>query len=213
MQNSLRKCITLLGAALAWFALLSEFALSIANRKAGLAEAIVQFFSYFTILTNLSVAIYWSSLLARKSSRVKRFMERPGVITAIAVYISVVCLVYQTVLRQLAQLSGLRMITDPLLHLVIPVLFVTYWFLYEEKSKLTLSKIPKWLIYPLLYLFYTLLRGHFSGTYPYPFFDLPTLGVLKFALNSLALLSLFVLLSVALVGISKAMSRKRLAAH
>ncbi|MFZ5976285.1 MULTISPECIES: Pr6Pr family membrane protein [unclassified Hydrotalea] len=33
-----------------------------------------------------------------------------------------------------------------------------------------------WLIYPLLYLVYILIRGSFSGFYPYPFVNVLQIG-------------------------------------
>lgn len=204
-----QKYLAILGAVLAWFALSLDLILVIIYRQAGLPYMLIQFFSYFTVLTNLLVAVYWSSLLARESSPVRRFMERPGVMTAVAVYITVVCVVYQIILRPIAELRGLQVFTTTLLHLVIPVLFVIYWFLYEEKAKLKLSRIPFWMIYPLAYLAYTLVRGHYVGVYPYPFVDVSKLGAQKVAVNSLLLLGFFILLSAAYIGVGKALSRRK----
>jgi hypothetical protein len=39
------------------------------------------------------------------------------------------------------------------------------------KSRITLQQVWLWLIYPLIYLVYTLDRGAVVGFYPYPFLD------------------------------------------
>ena len=65
-----------------------------------------------------------------------------------------------------------------------------------------------WLILPLAYTVYALLRatsgkpiGHTGLLYPYPFMDLPSLGWGKFLRNSAVLLVLFFLLGCVLVGL------------
>jgi hypothetical protein len=90
----------------------------------------------------------------------------------------------------------MQMVTDELLHSVIPVLVLIYWFLFENTLSVPYSLIGRWLLYPLIYLIYVLIRGYFSGFYPYPFINIPALGIEKVLLNSILMTALFAVLSV-----------------
>src|SRR5947207_3067437 len=117
------------GAALGWISIIFQFYLIIANRTASLAAIITSFFGYFTILTNILAALCFTFLLLWPASKWGRFFARPAVQTAIAVYITVVGIIYNVILRFQWNPRELQYIVDELLHTVIPVLFIVYWFL------------------------------------------------------------------------------------
>ncbi len=48
---------------IAWFAVIVQFYLNIVNRANPIPEVIMRFFSYFTILTNILVALCFTGLL------------------------------------------------------------------------------------------------------------------------------------------------------
>jgi len=114
---------------LGWFALVGQFYLIILNRITSIPEIIIRYFSYFTILTNLLVAICCTALLTNRNSKIKSFFSRQNTLTAVAVYITVVGLVYNSILRFLWNPQGLQWIVDELLHSVIPLLFIAFWLL------------------------------------------------------------------------------------
>jgi hypothetical protein len=186
-----KKYFLIMGAVLAWVAVVLQYYLMLQHRVVPVAETTARFFSFFTILTNTLIAVYFTFMLSNNSP-LKTFVQRPGTGTAITVYISVVGIVYQFVLRQIWEPQGLQMIVDELLHSVIPLYFMLFWYLYEDKTKLQWAQMPYWLIYPLLYLIFILIRGSFSGFYPYPFVNVAELGMEKVMLNSLVLMVVFV---------------------
>jgi hypothetical protein len=53
----------------------------------------------------------------------------------------------------------------------MPVAVVADWLYQPPKNRLRLRQAVYWLIYPLLYLVYTLIRGAATGFYPYPFLN------------------------------------------
>jgi ABC-type Na+ efflux pump permease subunit len=55
--------------------------------------------------------------------------------TAITLYILIVGLVYNVILRFLWVLTGSQKIVDELLHLVIPVLVLLYWIVFVTKKE------------------------------------------------------------------------------
>jgi hypothetical protein len=208
----MERKVAILFAVIAWFAVLTQYYLMIGNRVSSIGETTIRFFSFFTILTNLLVAIYFSYKTINLPSAQGNLLDRPGSLTAITVYITIVGLVYQVVLRHIWEPKGLQMIVDELLHSIIPLCVIAFWYFYENKSVTIWAQIPKWLIYPLIYLIYVLVRGNISGFYPYPFVDVSTLGLAKVLLNGLILLTIFLTFSILFVGAGRLISRNKRAA-
>lgn len=72
-----------LGAIIAWSALSLQFYLILEKSTTSSWSTIIRFFSYFTILTNILVALCFSFLLSKTGSRSRRFFSNPNVITAV----------------------------------------------------------------------------------------------------------------------------------
>ena len=193
-------------AVIGWFALVSQLYLIIQNRLVPVAETIIRYFSFFTILTNLIVAVCVTALLLKPGSKWGSWFSKPAVLTAITVYIAIVGIVYNLILRFLWQPQGLQFVTDELLHTVIPLLFILLWFLYVPKKGLQYKQFLPWLIYPLIYVFYTAVHGAITGFYPYPFVNVAELGYGKVLINTGGLLLAFAALSLFLIAIAKYMS-------
>ena len=170
-----QRLLQIILASVAWFMLILQLYLQIANRTTSVAEAVVRFFSYFTILTNLLVAVCFTSLLLPKSSW-HTFFSRNSVLTAITIYILIVGLVYNLVLRSQWNPQGLQLVVDNGLHTVTPLLALVYWFLYVSVKEIQWKQTFPWLIYPVVYLIYVLFRGSFSDFYPYFFINVSKLG-------------------------------------
>ena len=191
----------------AWFAVVLQLVLIIQNRVVDVPETLVRFFSFFTILTNILVAMYLSIVASQKEEH--GFWFRSSTATAIAIYILVVGIVYNVVLRQLWAPVALQKIVDELLHLVVPLLYFVYWFLYVSPMLFAWKTALYWLLYPFVYLVFVLIRGSFSNYYPYPFLDVYNHGYEKVMVASAAVLSLFLLLSFAFIAASRYMARKK----
>lgn len=206
-QNNYGRILAGLGAALGWFALISQFILIIPDEKSAMPETIVRYFSYFTILSNIMVALCLSSALLPGRSASGKFLTRPAVVSAVMLYILTTGLIYNTVLRPLSDLHGFQRLVDELLHLVIPLLFVFYWIFFVPKPTLTWKNIGQWAAFPALYCCYSLIRGAIVGYYPYPFFNVTRFGYQQILLNCATMVLLFVILAVVLVAVSKRVSR------
>ena len=204
----MKKALTILFAIIGWLAIIGQYYLIIENRVAGIGETTIRFFSYFTILSNLLVAIYFTASIIEPTNGFFSKYNKPGLLTALTVYITIVGLVYQIVLRQHWKPTGLQIIIDELLHSVIPTLVIIYWYLFEHKSLLQYKQISNWLIYPIIYLCYILIRGHFSAFYPYPFVDVLKLGYSSVLINSGILIIFFSAISTIFIFIGRSLSIK-----
>jgi hypothetical protein len=202
-NQQFKQGYSILIALLTWAAIIIQFYLMMENRNSSVAETTIRFFSFFTILTNLLVAIFFTILIFRFKNSLPGDQKNSGDVTAITVYITCVGLVYQILLRKTWHPQGMQMVTDELLHSVIPVLVLIYWFLFENTLSVPYSLIGRWLLYPLIYLIYVLIRGYFSGFYPYPFINIPALGIEKVLLNSIVMTALFAVLSVTFNAIGR----------
>lgn len=198
----MKKTLAALFALIGWFAVITQFVLMVNNRAASVPETIIRFFSFFTILTNILVALYFTVLAVAKKDSVT-FVSRPGTLTAIAIYITTVGVVYQVVLRHVWRPTGMQLIVDELLHTIIPVLVIIFWFLYENVKPIKYKQITAWLLYPLLYLGCILIRGSFLSYYPYPFIDVTALGMTKALTNAAVLLIAFIIVSALFIFIGK----------
>jgi hypothetical protein len=182
-------------ALVAWLALILQLYISIKNTDTnGLTPLVAtwNFFSYFTVLTNLLIALCLSFILLSPSSLPGRFFSKPGTIAAIALYIFIVGLTYNTILRFIWQPTGLQRLVDEALHVIIPLLFILFWSLFAPKGTLKWSYPFRWLVYPGIYLVYALLRGEYSGFHAYPFIDTVKLGYGRVLLNAGGLMLLFI---------------------
>lgn len=204
----MKKIFLILGALIGWFAVGLQFYLILLNRTASILETIARFFTFFTILTNILVAFYFTILLLRKNTRLYTFVSLSKVSTAITLYITVVGLVYQFILRPLWDPKGLQYLADELLHSVTPFYVILYWSIFANKTQLEWKQILSWLIYPICYFVVIIFRGAFSGYYPYPFVNVNELGYPNVLLNSGVLVLLFALLSVLFILVAKLSSRK-----
>ncbi|MCF5547643.1 Pr6Pr family membrane protein [Pseudomonas salomonii] len=174
---------------------------------ASLLGGLINFFSFFTVLTNTLVVVVLSYALVNRESAAKRFFLAPTVSSAIATSIVVVSLAYNLLLRHLWSPTGFQFIADELLHDVLPMLFVIYWWRCVPKGTLRLKHIGGWVIYPLVYFGYVLLRGHLLGQYQYPFIDVDSLGYPQVFVNAGGILAGFVLIALAVVGLDKVLKR------
>jgi len=200
----MKKNLSLVFSLIAWFAVLTQYYLMIENRTSSIVETTIRFFSYFTILTNSLVAIYFTLIAMQIKPGFLKIIDKPGTLTAITVYITTVGLVYQILLRHIWEPKGLQMIVDELLHTLIPIMVIIFWYFYENKALVIYKQIPKWLVYPLVYLSYILVSGKVSNFYPYPFIDVATIGLLKVLMNAVGLAAFFFILSAIFIRVGKA---------
>jgi hypothetical protein len=164
---------------------------------------------FFTILTNLMmVVVYWSSL-ARSPQKTAAFFNRAGVQTAVAAYIALVAIVYVTVIRGQLPLTPPMVVVDALLHYVAPVVYLGWWWLLPAKQAISYASIPRWLMWPIIYLVFIMMAGLSSGNFIYPILDVNKLGVIIVAFNIALLLALLTALSAGLVLAAKTQASRK----
>lgn len=200
-----------MAALLGWAGLSIQLYLILLGRwelGASLLGGLVNCFSFFTVLTNTLVAVVLSFELTHRDSAARRWFLGPAVRSGIAVSIALVGLAYSLLLRHLWQPEGWQFIADELLHDVMPVLFIGYWWFCVPKGGLRLRHIGLWMLYPLVYFGYILLRGNLLAAYPYPFIDVATLGYPQVLINAGGILAGFVGIALGVVGLDWWLGRR-----
>ncbi len=203
MQKKSARIIALVGALIAWFAIIAQFYLMITNSVVSFPETILRFFSFFTIDTNIVVALCFTLIFFSGNSGIGRLFTKATTITAITIYITIVGIVYNVILRSTWQPEGLQKIVDELLHVIIPALFILFWLLFVPIEQLKWKNAFSWLIYPILYMSYAIIHGLITKFYPYPFVDINVLGYSKALLNAGGVLLVIFFLSLALIATGK----------
>ena len=177
------------------------------------------FFVYYTHLSNLLVLAYQLALGIAghdPSCGVFRWLSAPVTALSVTLCIYVTHLLYAFVLIPAAKRSGdadwLRgrySFANLCVHYVTPGLTVLQWLLWQDKTALTLRHAACWLVLPLAYFAFVMLRartgqpiGFSQKLYPYPFLDYPRLGAKRFWLYVSAILTFFFLLGCAFVWLA-----------
>ncbi|WP_281632933.1 Pr6Pr family membrane protein [Flavobacterium luteolum] len=194
--------------ALELYALPVQFYLLLKNPEFTFFSAAVRFFSFFTITTNTIVFLCTALLLFGGKSKSNAFFRKCTTITAITVYILIVGIVFNLLLRSTLHLEGHHLIVSEIFHTVVPILFLVFWLFFVSPEKISFKVISSWLIYPIIYIIYTLFHGIATEFYPYPFIDATKLGFQTAIINGFFVLISFVVLSVILILISKIRTKK-----
>lgn len=198
-------------ALLGWFTLALQLTLTIqlaSDHSRSEPAALWQWIGYFTITTNVLVALALSASALGPNGETKRFFGRPDVHSMIAMSIVIVSLIYNLLLRQLWHPQGWQLLADVLMHDVMPLLFLLHWWLVIPKASLHWRQVGAWQVYPAAYFLYALARGALNGWYPYPFLDVPTLGYGQVLINAVVILLAFVAVGLALVALARQQTRR-----
>jgi hypothetical protein len=129
---------------------------------------LVRFVAYFTIQSNVLVAVVCAQL-ARDPLRDGSFWR--VVRLASVVGITVTGVVHFVLLRPLLDLDGADQVADKLLHMVVPLLAIVGWLLFGPRPRVELRDLKVTICWPLAWAAVILVAGGLSGWYPYPFLD------------------------------------------
>jgi cytochrome bd-type quinol oxidase subunit 2 len=154
----------------------------------------VNFFSYFTILSNVFAGIVFL-LTGLTGGRTRTEDSLRGAAT---LYLAVTFIVYALLLAAFP-LGIVRPWINTVLHRLMPVAALVDWLFTPPKHRPAPKQILVWLIGPALFLIYSLIRGANVNWYPYPFLDPRKVGGYgTVAIYSVAITLLFVLLAFGL---------------
>jgi hypothetical protein len=182
-----------------WEILPATMTVSEANPVArSLPDALIQFWTFFTHLTNLGLVLVYVAVLT--GWRWLGWFRSPRTQAAMGGYILLVMLYYHFLLAGKYELQGGLLVATYILHYVAPLWYLGWWTLFRGHGELRWRDVPMMLVPGLAYVAWALLRGAVVGEYPYDIIDAGKFGygVVATGVGSLiAAVTIFCLLLVA----------------
>lgn len=157
-------------------------------------------FNYYTVISNAVCFVYFLISLAVNIRRLagKRHVTtwKPRIEGAVVFCITVTMLIYNFVLRpetfQMGNGGNFYSVLNMVQHYIVPTMAILDWLLFCPKGRWRRYDPVSWLLIPLVYFIYILIRAPFAGNiagtsspYPYGFIDIQMYGVGTVAHNVL----------------------------
>lgn len=153
------------------------------------------FFSFFTIEANLLAALTFllTGVAALRSDRRDRFVTLRGFAT---LAMTLTGAIYFLLLRGLEEQLQIPVPwVNTVLHYVLPIAVLADWLLVPPPRAIRVREALVWVLFPALYVPYSLIRGAVVGWYPYPFLNADVQGYGSIAVTCAVML-------VGLVGLA-----------
>ncbi len=176
-------------------------------------------FNYYTIQSNLIVFVFFIYMLIDtfvkiKSTGVKGVLDAPRFKGAVTMMITVTFLVYHfMLLPMMFSMSGGEGVINPaniLVHYFTPIMVIIDWLLFDKKNRYKWYDPLIWLIIPLAYFGFAVIRAEVSSMllptgsrYPYFFIDIDELGLSAVLINVAVLIMAFAVLGYIIYFIGK----------
>jgi hypothetical protein len=161
-------------------------------------ERVFNVFAYFTIQSNLLLG-GTCLLLALPSVRLQSTRLQSTLFKTLrlngVLCIAVTGIVYHLVLAGTDDLSGWASVANLIVHTLTPLLGVVGWLVFGPRQQISWTIVGWSIVYPLLWVAFTLIRGAGVGFYPYEFVDVHTHGYGTVLLNCLFVALLFLALA------------------
>ncbi|CAN5377149.1 Pr6Pr family membrane protein [soil metagenome] len=129
---------------------------------------VANFLSFFTIESNIVAALVLVATGLLPLSRRPGWWD--GLRGAATLYMVTTGIVYNTLLLDV-DVGNLAPWVNNVLHRIMPLVILADWLLALPRERVSRRTSLLWLIFPILYCAYSLIRGPYVDFYPYPFLD------------------------------------------
>lgn len=186
-----------LSAGMVWIALISELYLTLSDSVhsgRGFLYGISDYFSYFTMLTNILCAFIFTAYSRKASDKSAiELLKNPVLLTVAEISILGVSIIYHVMLRNLWSPTGLQAFSTNVLHYFTPICFSVLYINVYTHYRLSWKSLYAMVIYPSAYGLFILARGAVTSEYPYPFVDVNKVGYFQVSIFLVSMLILFVI--------------------
>lgn len=170
----------------------------------GASYSALNFFSYFTNLSNLIAASVLLLCVFKSDRGAMDLLRYVSVVNMV-----VVGLVFAVLLRDV-DLGALLPWVNFVLHYIMPVAIALDWLVYPPALKLHSKSLFFAFAFPAIYLIYVVVRGAITGWYPYPFLNPANVGGYGgVATYSLGITVTFLLAAWALLAVGNRLASAR----
>jgi hypothetical protein len=173
---------------------------------AGVVSRLSDTFSYFTIWSNIVVAVSATLLLSRpfRDTLLRRVLRLDALLM-----ITVTAIVYQVLLAPTTDVTGWSRLTDPILHVVTPLLTVLVWLVWGPRGWVTGRLVPLALAVPVVWIAWMLARGAIIDAYPYDFANVTEFGYASVARTLVLILVFGIIVAAVYWGIDVMLRRRQ----
>jgi len=195
------KAVAAAVALVGWSALALQYLLLIPPMGLGLASW--RFIGFFTILTNIGVALIATEIALGRDNRLTDARARLMGLTSIVT----VGITYSLLLRATWHPQGWQKVADAMLHDGTPILFLGLWLLMPHGA-LGWRDLKWALVPPLLYFIYAMGRGAMDGWYAYYFLNPATQSPGQLALSVAGVLAIVALIAAVAIAVDIRLGRR-----
>ncbi|MFI6866852.1 Pr6Pr family membrane protein [Nocardia sp. NPDC050406] len=154
------------------------------------------YWSYFTIQSNV-LGVLVLLIGGLRDPRSHRWQLFRGAAT---LYLVITGIIYAVLLADIDVMLSDQWI-NTVQHRVLPIVLFVDWLLVAGRLAVSGRLVGLWLVYPIVYGVYSLVRGPIVDWYPYPFLDPRGQGYVSLALGLAILVVVFALLAVAVAAV------------
>lgn len=127
--------------------------------------SVVNYFSFFTILSTLFTSVILLVAVFYKDIPILR--------GAATLFMLITGIVYFFLLRH----EPIQIVwVNTAFHYILPIAVMIDWLVHAPSRRIPFGTSLVWLLFPVAFLAYSLVRGFFTNWYPYPFMDVASLG-------------------------------------
>jgi hypothetical protein len=152
--------------------------------------------AYFSVLSGFAAVI----IMARAAITGRIGARTAGLITIMMLAGG---LGYHALLAAVWKPEGVALWADHGLHTAVPLLIAVWWAAFAPKTGLRFFDALRWLVWPVLFADYAVVRGLAEGFWPYPFLNVAALGIYQVTLNIGALAAVFAVIGLLWIGIAR----------
>lgn len=172
---------------------------------AGALARLTDTFSYFTLWSNVVVALAMTALARapHRDTPWRRVLRLDAVLM-----ITITAIVYAVLLAPITEVTGWSRLTNPILHILTPAVTIIVWLVFGPRGWITGRTVLMAMLVPLAWIVWMLARGAVIGAYPYGFANVAAYGYGP-VLQTLAMILVFgVVLSAVFWGVDRLLSRR-----
>lgn len=124
------------------------------------------YLSYFTIESNI-LAVFVLLVGALRDPQSRTWQSVRGAVT---LYMVITGIIYAVLLANIDVNLNDAWINSAL-HRILPLVMLLDWVFFASRHRISEIRSLQWLLFPVIYAVYTLIRGPIVDWYPYPFMD------------------------------------------
>ena len=170
----------------------------------GAPGRVFDFFSYFTVLSNILVAVVMAMLWRNpsRSGALFRILRMDAL-----VMITVTGLVYWAVLAGGVELQGLEYVTNTIEHTLVPIATLLVFVIFGPRGQFRVSTVFAALVLPIAWALLTLVRGATISAYPYGFINVAQYGYGSVLVNIAGVAVLGIVIGFVFLGLDRLLAR------